>query len=92
MPVEKVQAFTHREIEQADAVGAHQVQMRAEPVAVFRPGEFAVAEPFQVQRDDAVRAKLMQRFCLYSTDLPGAPTWPFTFRMAGSLPVRFSGS
>jgi len=34
------------------------------------------------------RAWLMQRFCLYSTALPNAPTCPLTFTMAGRFRVR----
>src|SRR5688500_11132445 len=36
-------------------------------------------------------AKLMHRFCLYSAALP-CGEWPFTFKVAGILPVTFSGS
>ena len=39
-----------------------------------------------------LRAKVMQLFCLYSTDFPGGPTCPFRLTIAGTLPVIFSGS
>src|SRR5437667_12760754 len=48
MLFEEVEALPHGEVEQTYAVRAYQVEMCAEPVAVFLTGEFAIAEPLQV--------------------------------------------
>ena len=52
--VEEVQTLPRRKVEQADPVGAYEVQMGAEPVLVLGMREFAEVEPVEIESVDAL--------------------------------------
>ena len=54
MPMQVVQALLRREIEQADPVGANQIQVRPEPMLVLRMREFAEIQPVEIESVDTL--------------------------------------
>ena len=71
MPGEIVQPLAHGEIEETDAVGSGEVEMRPIPVGVVRLGEFAEGEPLEIERIDALERLIDTALLLVLDGLAG---------------------
>ena len=71
MLLQVVEAFAHGQVEEADGVGSHQVEVGAEPVAAFGMEQFAAAQPFQVQRQKAAASQADASLLLVFDGLAG---------------------
>ena len=67
-----IESLPHGQVEEADGVGSHQVEMGSEPMRILGMGQLAAGQPFQIQRHHAPAGQADASLLLVFDGLAGA--------------------